>query len=83
MTTSQKRVMASARTSGPIHQMPHSYWSGYLGVSLVRISRARTLAEAKRIAREGLAAVSDPVRGLRELDEDVQTCWRRESHKED
>ncbi len=66
-----------------IEPRPHSYWVGYLGSAMAAISRASTLGEAKTVARRGLLAVTDPIEGPRETDEETRRSWRTEAARKD
>ncbi len=68
---------------GRIQQLPHAYWVGYLAQSLFKISRASSLIEARKIARDGLQKVGDPLLGPHEFDEETRKKWRAEVRKPD
>jgi hypothetical protein len=50
---------------------------------LLRISRAGSLIEARRIARDGLDKVGDPLLGPHEFDAETRKAWRAEVRKSD
>lgn len=66
-----------------IEPREHSYWVGYLGSAMAAVSRASTLGEAKKVARLSLMAVTDPIEGPRETDEQTRRSWRTEGARKD
>lgn len=81
LITSGSKAVPAPR--GVIHQRPHAYWVGFLATALLRISRSKTLKEARGIARDGLNEVADPILGPREINDDTRTRWRAEARKGD
>lgn len=67
----------------PCTSFPYSYWVGFMAGQLLRIAKAKNLAEAKLTAREGLGSITDPHVGLHEIDRETRRTWREAALRED
>lgn len=54
----------------------HSFWIVRLGGILQRVMHAKTATEAREIAREGLTQITDPVDGVKDIDQSILVAWR-------
>lgn len=61
----------------------HAYWIGFLGAILLRVAQARSLRDAKRMAKEGLGSLTDPSFGVKELGSDTRQYWREVAREDE